>query len=214
MAIGDLDFRCDAARSALVVIDVQRDFCDSPEPSGRPPRRDEMRAMAVRLDRLIGQARTLGVPVIFVRTIHDDATNSDAWCARRGSIEEPSCRPGTPGVEFFVVQPQDDVVVTKRRYSAFVGTELEMVLRRLGRDSIVLTGVMTDVCVETTARHGMCLDFFATVVADCCEAASTERHEQALRSVSQSFGLVATAEEVLGIWERTSHLAPAGLPAR
>ncbi len=208
MTIGDLDYRCDASRSALVVVDMQLDFCN-PRGETSGPDFDAMTAVVDRTNALIDGAHEAGVPVIFIRTNHDDATNTVAWLTRRGEPRaKEKCVPGTPGVEFYGVTPTEvDFVVTKYRYSAFVGTPLEMTLHRLGRESVVVTGVATNACVQYTAAHALCLDFLVTIAEDCCTTSSKDRHAAAIDSMAGSIGLVAQSEQIAAIWEATSSTA-------
>ncbi len=202
MGSGDLASRVDPAVAALVVVDVQLDFCRAP---GAGPAQDAaMEKMSLHLERLVDAAREVDIPVIFIQTIHDQESDSIAWRTRHGSLspyEEELCKPGTAGAEFFRVAPRErEVVVVKHRYDAFVGTELDAILKSLGRTALIMTGVMTDVCVETTLRHAMCLDYLVTAVSDCCESVTRERHEAALERFRRSFGAVADSNEIVGIW--------------
>lgn len=202
MSFGDLADRIDPSRAALVVVDVQVDFCRA---KGSSAEQDAaMEKMSIQLEQLIADARSVSIPVIFIQTIHDLESDSPVWRSRRGSsapYEDELCKPETEGAEFFRVAPHEgDVVIVKHRYDAFVGTELDSVLKSLDRKAVIMTGVMTDVCVETTLRHAMCLDYLATIVSDCCEAASRERHEAALQRVAQSFGAVASSTEIVELW--------------
>jgi ureidoacrylate peracid hydrolase len=202
MNIGDLANRVDPAVAALVVVDVQVDFCRAP---GSSPEQDAaMDEMSIHLEHLIDVARAVEIPVIFIQTIHDWDSDSIVWRSRHGSLspyEQELCKPGTEGAGFFRVEPRDrDVVVVKHRYDAFIGTELDAILTSLGRQAVVMTGVMTDVCVETTLRHAMCLDYLATIVSDCCESSTRERHEAALQRIAQSFGAVADSNEIAELW--------------
>ena len=167
-----------------------------------------MEDMVVRLSGLISTARDGAVPVVFVRTEHDRSSDSATWRARLGSVrdyDQERCQPGTSGSEFYGIAPiNGEPIVTKHRYDGFVGTDLDQRLRAMRRESIVVAGVMTDVCVETTVRHAVCLDYLVTVVTDCCEATSSERHESAVARISQGFGLAATANGVKALWNGAS----------
>ncbi|HVB01191.1 MAG TPA: cysteine hydrolase [Acidimicrobiales bacterium] len=206
MNFEDLAYRIDPSLAALVVVDVQVDFCRGPGSS--PEQGAAMEKMSINLERLIGTARLVEIPVIFIQTIHDLDSDSLAWRSRHGSLaayEQELCKPGTEGAEFFRIAPSDgDIVVVKHRYDAFIGTEFESILESLGRRAVIMTGVMTDVCVETTLRHAMCLDYLATIVSDCCESATRERHEVALQRIAQSFGAVASSSEIAAVWNTGS----------
>lgn len=198
------DIRLDLRRSALVVIDIQNDFCHPDGVQGIRGRDLTSVGPAVeRLAGLIERARAHAVPVVFVRTLHDEATDTANWLARNGDEVRPqSCHPGTWGAEFYELRPDPntDTIVTKTRYSAFVGTTLPQVLARLGRDSLLLAGVSTAVCVETTLRDAVCRDYLVTLVEDCSSAYGMEAHARAVAGVEAGFGLVATAEDVAQHW--------------
>lgn len=202
MTIGDLANRVDAAVAALVVVDVQVDFCRAPGAS--PEQHAAMEQMGIHLEHLVDAAREVEIPIIFIQTIHDRESDSIAWRTRHGALspyEQELCKPGTEGAEFYRVAPRDgDVVVVKHRYDGFIGTRLDAILESLGRRAVIMTGVMTDICVETTLRHAMCLDYLVTVVSDCCESSTRARHEAALQRIAQSFGAVADSNEIVELW--------------
>ena len=83
MAFGDLEYRLDPSRVALLVVDVQNDFCGPMSVTGVERDNTAMKEMAANLDELIPIARSAGVPVIFVRTVQDRLADSEIWRARR-----------------------------------------------------------------------------------------------------------------------------------
>ncbi len=174
---------------ALIVIDTQVDFCGS----GCEP-------VAEVIARLAAAARRAGVPVIWVRTEHSEATDTAVWLSRRPGAERV-CRLGTPGVEFYRLRPEPgDQVITKHRYSAFIGTDLEIRLRAMGVAELVCCGVRTNVCVESTVRDAFQRDIATVVVADACTSADRGLHEAALRNIQAHFGRVLSSGEVLARW--------------
>lgn len=138
------------ARTALIPIDVQRGFDDPPWPRRNNP------AMEANGLRLLAAWRERGLPLIHVR--HDSV--------QPGS----SLAPGHPGNGFRAgFAPQaGEALVTKSVNTAFIGTDLDLRLRRLGIERIVLFGISTDMCVSTTARVGANLGYRVTVVGDAC----------------------------------------------
>jgi ureidoacrylate peracid hydrolase len=100
-------------------------------------------------------------------------------------------------------------VVTKHRYSAFVGTDLEQVLRALGRRSVIMTGEATNVCVESTARDAYMRDFFVAFTSDCTASTSQDAHEATLYTMGKHFGEVVTSDEVIAAWQRSGVLQEA-----
>lgn len=190
-------------RAALLVVDVQNDFCHERGACSRVG--FDMTAIQQSVGNLLGlidAARKAGVPVIFVKTHHDRWTDSAAWLTRGprkagGEI----CATGSWGAELYRVEPAaGERVVVKHRYSGFYMTELEMVLRVLGRQSVLVTGVATNVCVESTARDAFMRDFNVVLVEDCAGAATKEEHEAACANIRGYFGRVLDSERLVALW--------------
>lgn len=199
----ETDARLAPGAAVLVVIDVQNDFCH-PEGLSAQLGKDVSRVPAAtdRLVALVEGSRAAGAPVLFVRTTHDENTDSPAWRQRRGMRDSPTaCRTGTWGAEYFRCFPQEqDRVVTKHRYSAFTSPEFQSALEALGRDSLLFTGIVTSVCVESTLREAVSRDYLVTLVEDCCIDYHEAAHEATVRAVDNSFGLVRTSDEILSYW--------------
>jgi ureidoacrylate peracid hydrolase len=194
----------DPAAAAVVVIDVQNDFCAKGGYFDRTGADLSLSAPAIeRLAGLIDAARAACVMVVFVRSHYDPVYLSDTQNARRRRLgwDIPLCRQGTPGIEFYRVAPQPgEPVVTKHRYDAFHGTDLELVLRTNGVRSLIMTGVATNVCVESTLRSGFMRDFEIVLVEDCTAARTRRAHEGTLENVKTHFGVVASAAEIEQMW--------------
>lgn len=202
--------RFSPAHTALIVVDVQNDFCD---PDGVSARKGHDVSSAVgmvpRLQTLIVEARATGTMVVFIQTTHDPTVDSPVWNTRMGDIDtpayQPNCGTGTWGADFYIVSPEPgDLVVNKHRYSAFAGTDLDMVLRVAGIRTIVLTGVATNVCVESTLRDGLFLDYNVALIPDCCAAYDEELHEGTVKNVRGTFGAIFDAEEIIAKWRAAS----------
>lgn len=182
-------------KTALIVVDVQNDFCHSQGAFGKRGFDLSQADPAVNsLLALIDHCRQFNMPIIFVQTVHSNWTDSDAWSGRLEGAggEMMICRSDSWGVEFYKVKPQkSDFIVTKHRFSGFVATDLNLVLRSRGIETLLMTGVATNVCVETTARDGFCLDYSIILVEDCCAAFSPEEHASAITNINKYFGVVA-----------------------
>ncbi|MFH1235724.1 MAG: isochorismatase family cysteine hydrolase, partial [Parcubacteria group bacterium] len=141
-------------KTALIVVDVQNDFCHSKGAFGERGFDLSQAEPAVNnLLALIDRCRQFNVPIIFVQTVHSNWTDSDAWSGRLEGAggEMMICRSGSWGAEFYKVRPRkSDFIVTKHRFSGFVATDLNLVLRSRGIETLLMTGVATNVCVETT----------------------------------------------------------------
>jgi nicotinamidase-related amidase len=141
----------DPARTVLLPIDVQRGFDD---PSWPPRWNDRMEANG---RALLARWRAAGAPIVHVR--HDSV--------QPGS----SLRPGQPGNDFRdgFAPLADEPIVSKSVNSAFIGTDLDLRLRRLGAERIVAFGISTDMCVSTTIRTGANLGWPMILVPDACD---------------------------------------------
>lgn len=207
-----LEQKVHPAHAALVVVDVQNDFCAEGGFFHRAGNdlTNIQRAVSP-LVRLLDQARRGGVFVVFIQAIYDPQVLSAPMRERnrRRNLEQPRCLTGSWGADFYVARPlPGEPVVIKHRYSAFAGTELEQVLRRRGIRSLLLTGVSTDTCVESTARDGYFMDFYVTLVADCCGALSDADHRGTLTRAERDFAEVVTSADVIRAWERLRAAAP------
>ncbi|MFQ5693717.1 MAG: cysteine hydrolase family protein [Nitrospinota bacterium] len=197
----------DPASSALIVIDVQNDFCHSEGGFGRlGVDLGPIQACLSRLRRLMEEARGAGVPVVIFRVARSPHSE---WPAKErlerlnfGPDRVPIAVEGTWGAELcegFEPKP-GDILITKNRSGGFTGTNLDLILRNLGVKTIIMTGVATNVCVESTAREGFMLDYNVVVVDDACATVSRELHEGTLENIRRFFGRVETVEGVIGAW--------------
>lgn len=195
-------------RAALVVVDVQNDFCADDGYFGKLGADVKaVQRMVPTLQRLIDHARTAGVLVVFVQAIYDPEYVSAPMRERnlRTGREVRRCLTGTWGADFYGVKPRPgEPVVIKHRYSGIINTELDAVLKRHGVKSLLMTGVATDTCVESTARDAYFIDYYVTLVADCCGAFNEQDHLGALARFDRDYGPVVTAAEIIAGWERAA----------
>ena len=196
-------------RTALVVIDVQNDFCHADGWAGKAGMDvSGMPALIERIENLVAGARANGVHVVFVKLVGDASTDSAAWLGdgQRGKI----CRKDTWGAEFMHAAPlPDEPVIAKSRYGAFTGTGLETTLRDWGVDTVAFAGVSTNVCVESTLREAFMRDFHVVIASDCVAAYRKESHDATLATVARNFGSVRPSAELIGEWESAGALAAA-----
>lgn len=202
----DLAKRLAPARSALIIIDVQNDFCHSDGGFALMGHDvSNLQTVVEPVRRISETARKLSIPVIFIRTEHDRNNNSEAWLQRAvWGLKSSLCQTGSWGAEFCSLKPQEnDIVVVKHRYSAFAGTCLEQVLRSLKCDSLLFAGLTTSVCVDSSLRDGLMRDFHVALLADGCAELSQEKHNYTLELVQNYFGPVVSSGEVLDIWAKS-----------
>jgi ureidoacrylate peracid hydrolase len=200
-----LSDQVDPKVAALLVIDMQNDFCHPEGVSGKRGRALTMTIeMAPRLEAFIKACRGARMPVIFVKTIHHPWTDSASWVRRLEKDSGDSvCRPGTWGAEFYAgIQPAEgEIVITKHRYSAFLGTNLDLILRSTGIRSLLISGVGTNVCVESTLRDGYMRDYYIVMLEDCVGATNRELHQATLKNVNLHFGTVTESNQVKKLWK-------------
>lgn len=198
--------RVDPKSSLLLVVDVQNDFCH-PKGSMSAAGQDlsMVGEMMPRLSELLGEARRVGTPVIFTQAIHSPWTDSEAWSTRLHGVEVElprHCREGTWGTELYQIEAlEDERLLVKRRFSAFYATDLDVMLRARGIKTLIMAGVATNVCVETTARDGFMRDYHIVFVSDCTAAYDRQEHHATLHNMSKYFGVVASSAEVIEAWK-------------
>ncbi|MFG3510606.1 cysteine hydrolase family protein [Streptomyces sp. NPDC047821] len=178
--------------SALLVMDVQRDVVAiADDGSGYLPR----------LRGAIDGARAAGIPVIYVvmGLRPGDPEVSPRNKVMTGVVRAGLFTEGRPGTEIHddVAPRQGDVVVTKRRGSAFSGSDLDLVLRTRGIDSLVLTGIATSAVVLSTLWRAIDLDFGLTVLSDACLDTDPEVHTMLVERLFPQWADVLTVEEWL-----------------
>lgn len=211
--LATLEQKAAPANAALLVIDVQNDFIADGgffDKIGADVKTVQ-KAMP-NLERLVAMARKAGVPVIFVQAIYDPEYLSAPMRERnlRRAVEMPRCLTGSWGADFYSVRPAPgEPVVIKHRYSAILNTELDALLKSRGIRSLLLTGVATDTCVESTGRDAYFIDYYVTIVSDCCGAASESDHLGALKRFDRDYGAIVTSEDVIGAWSNLGLLSAA-----
>jgi ureidoacrylate peracid hydrolase len=211
--LDSLEKKLDPDHCALLVIDVLNDFC-ADDGAMAQEGLDVKRAQEVagRLPALIAAARAAGVLVVFIRNVYSTeglTYLSDVWLEqaqrrREGSyVERPVCPPDSWGNDFYAdVRPLDgEPIVTKHRFDAFLRTDLELILRSNAIRSVVVTGVATNVCVETTSRQAFMRDYYVVLPGDGAAAYSAAEQDASLATIDRYFGQVTTCDVVVDAWE-------------
>lgn len=207
--------KIDPVTTALVVVDIQNEFCaDDGWYGAAGVELGMMQRAAQNTVALLSEAREAGVRVVFVRATYDDHYINDPMRRLiRGfggdDLVGNMCATGSYGAEFYLVEPQPgEPIVTKHRYSSFYGTDLEVILDAWDIETVVLAGVMTNVCIDAAARDANYRGFHVIVVDDCtgtCTAGredvtAAELHRHTLATVEMTLGSVVSSEEVTLAW--------------
>jgi ureidoacrylate peracid hydrolase len=176
---------------------MQNDFC-SLEGNMAKLGRDMtlIQKMIPSLSRLLEICRSIGIRIVFTKMVHSVWTDSPAWIAK---LNSKNVRKGTWGCEFYQgFEPRKaDWVVEKHRYSAFINTDLDTVLRAQGVDTIIVTGVNSDQCVDATAKHAFQLDYYVLVVNDCIATDSQALTQAVVTMAEKSYAWVVSSEEII-----------------
>jgi nicotinamidase-related amidase len=195
-------------KPVLVVVDIQKCGALPVADAGIPM----MPGHADRVDRagrLIAAAREAGVPVVFFQEVH--RRSGVDFGRELDGAEGPHCFEDTPSTGLEFKPREDEFHLVKRRYSGFIGTEFEIVLRGLHASTLVLIGTLTDICVHYTFADAHQRDFFVRVVEDCVGGSTEQRHEASLDAMEYlQAGARRTTEEIIAAF---GELAAATAPA-
>ncbi|MDQ0642688.1 cysteine hydrolase family protein [Microbacterium murale] len=194
-----------ASDVALSVIDMQNAFLREEYSLGIAETQEPFAAALPGSVKLVEAARAAGVPVIYTRYAYLPGNEDQLDPAGRaeGTALSPRLVAGTVDIEIVdELAPIDgEIVLDKSRPSAFYGTRLEPYLTARGIRSVVICGVTTNICVETTARDASQRGYKTYVIEDAVGEAELSRHWHALYTIEFIFGTVATVEDVQRSWD-------------
>jgi len=182
-------------KTALLVIDMQNDFLQE----GAIMEVPKARTLVPKHQQLIAACRQMGVPVVY--TIHE--THPDRCpmeIAQFPQLQHAGMRRGTHGIAVIdeLAPAPGEVVIRKNRYSAFFQTELELVLRNLRGpvDTLIICGIMSNICCESTARDAVYRDYKVVFGGDITASTCEKAHEATLANMD-IFGRVMNFEEIM-----------------
>lgn len=193
-------------RSALLVVDMQNAFLS---PEGSMVRRGfdttPLQSAVEPCARLLSIARAAQVPVVHTRYVYRPDYKDVGVRVRElfpGVIETKGLAAGTWDVEIDerVAAAPGEIVIDKNRPSAFIGTPLETILRSMRIESLVICGVTTNICVESSARDASQFDYRTFVVSDATAEMEQSRYESALKTLAFLFARVMTVSDVEASW--------------
>jgi ureidoacrylate peracid hydrolase len=203
----------EAARTALVVIDMQNYFCAPGFPAEVPL----SRGIVPNINRLGRALRAAGGKVVWVQTTAAGAL--DKWANHHAYMLSPERREKRlkelaetaegfklfPALEALPADPR----VKKIHYSAFLArsSNLDEVLKGLGIDTVLIAGTATNVCCESSARDAMMLDYKVVMVSDCNAAGNDAAHATSLDNFALYFGDVMSTDDAV------ARIVPVGVPA-
>ena len=186
-------------KTLLLVIDLQNDFVEEGAILEVPAARKQI----PKVKRLIETCRELNVPVIYTAIVHKSPNLAPRHYELFPFLKNRAYRPGTRGIEIYheIAPRPDEIIVEKVNYSAFNGTNLDLVIhsaKGLGlTDTLILVGTVTNVCVESTARDAFDRNYKVVLVSDACSAFDSELHNATLKNVAYGLGRVMTCDEAI-----------------
>ena len=175
---------------AVLVVDMLNDFCKE---GGCMVLQEGLEAVAP-IANLIDQARAHGVPVIYINDCHRPGKYDKEFDKRT-----PHCIDGTWGAQVIdeLAPLEQDYCIKKRRFSGFFQTDLDLVLRELGVKTVVVTGVVTNICVRSTCHDAFFLGYKVVVPRDCVRATGPREQESTLWDLETQYGSVTTSDKVI-----------------
>jgi len=190
------------SKVAMIVVDMQNAYLDD-EGSMNKSGMDitELKKTVLPVSSLITACRSADVPIIFTRyVLRADYKDAGLRSVRGPKFKEiNSLVMGTWDSELDPRMDQrlEDYVLDKTRYSSFYNTSLEVILRGLGVDTLIVCGVTTEICVESTIRDAYFRDFKIIVPKDAVAAMDIGRHKGTLATIEFGFGSVTTSAELI-----------------
>jgi len=180
-------FEIKPERCALVVIDMQVGFVQHGSAQWIP----QAERMLEPLAQFSDVCRGAGIPVILTSANTLSPSPNDAQRFSK-AMAEGNLGSGSPGLQIMdeLVRDGDYLIATKRTYDAFCGTDLEMQLRSRGRDTIIVTGTMTNYCCEATARSGFDRGYHVVFMSDLTATDSAICHEATLQTMRRGYARV------------------------
>jgi ureidoacrylate peracid hydrolase len=203
----DSEVRLDPARTAVLIVDMLNEFC---KPGGAMVLPGYETLVPLQR-RVIEAARRAGCPILFIVDSHRAHVRQDREFLKR----TPHCLEGTWGARVIdELEPQeDDIYLVKRRYSAFFGTDLDLTLKDLGIESVVVAGVVTNICVRSTVHDAFFLGYTVVVPEDCVAATGPREQASSLYDIATHFGTVCDSHQVIAALLQGSPIANRELAA-
>lgn len=209
MVASSLEEVLDSEHTALIVVDPQNDFCADEGAFAKGGKSISMcKAVVPKIRLILEAARKCGVFVVFTQqvTLPSGLSDSPSWIYRKVKAHKFTdyAVADTWGCRIVDdLTPIDgEVVVEKHRPSAFTDTRLDLILRSNGIKSVAVTGVVTEGCLESTARDASLHDYYVVYLEDCIASTNREIHEATLKIAAFRGHDVITSDVVVDIWTK------------
>lgn len=190
----NLSKELDLRKTAVLIVDMMNDFC---KPGGRMVL-DDGYLVIEPIQRLVAAARAHNMPIVWICQKYR-VDKYDKVTEKR----EGTCYEGTWGgqqIEELPILPED-YVVNKRRYSGFFQTDLDLTLRDMGCEKVIVGGVTTNICVRGTVADAFSLDYEVFVPQDCVRATSQREQDSQMWDFETHFATVCMADDLIAAME-------------
>lgn len=195
-------------KSALLVIDMQNDFCARDGYVEKIIGLDASacRSVAAPIAELVNAARDYAVPVVWVAARYEPENIPGSMRTKQLDLSDTvCCADGTWGADYFGARPEKgEAVFHKHTYSAFIRTTLARYLTENGIRTLVFAGVQTNVCVDHSVRDAFCEGFYCVVAEDCVASHTRSLHEAALQNIKLLYGDVLERRSVIQHWSSST----------
>lgn len=199
----NLQAKLNPASTALLVIDIQNDFCS---PSGRMASIGKdvsgMNSMIEKIERLAGVCEMADVPVFYTQQVYDRSKLTDLQKEQYDlDGKMVTCDVNSDGYTFYMLNPPADRVFPKYTYNVFSNPDLSSELSNQNIKTLIITGVSTQICVETAIRNGFDIGYKIVVPRDLVATTSKDpgTQERTLRLVEKTYGVVVDSSEIIGV---------------
>src|SRR3989344_8691444 len=188
---------------ALIVIDMQNDFCSN---EGIYKRYSEdfmlIQKTIPNVQNLTNTAKDFGILTVFVRSLFDNKYKLPHLIEKHRAlgINEEIWKEGSWGTELYIAPSKSDPIITKHNEDAFLYTFLDPLLKKHNVKTVVLAGLLTEKCIETTARSAQLRGYFVIVPEDCIGSDKKLCHEGLVNTMRNMFMHITDSEELVRLW--------------
>jgi ureidoacrylate peracid hydrolase len=194
--------KLDPESTALVIIDMQKDFCCE---GGSFHRRGfdvkPAQRLADRLNSFLKEARKILKHIIHLKMMKVPELSSPVINEHYSRLNMERHIDPSLAEPYEVIPDPGEIIIPKYKYSGFVSTYLDQFLRSKGINTLILTGIATNVCVESTARDGFMREYYIVLPSDLTEGTSTDAKKYSLLNIEMFFGEVISSNEIIACWK-------------
>ena len=191
-----MTFEFDPRKAALLVVDMQKGFIEEGAAMEVPPGRN----IIPNIQTLLTCCRNLDIPVIFTRFVYaSEVPNLIGELHPQHKPPVSCCQVGDPSVEIVddLIPSESELIIDKHGYDAFRGTPLDYALKSQGKNQLIFTGVMTDICVLATVTSALHHEYQSWTIDDATATLWEEVQATTIDLIKRAYGMVSTTSEMI-----------------